>query len=140
MFENISWKFYWILVTVLNTGYYLVVYLIYFRKVFMSQFGIKNFSVETSASATEGHNSFEVESNGKTNNKEYPAQSIVDEINIFFEAKKESKVVKNDLLYGSYGIIKKYSLLNDSLYSDMLSQIIVTHGESIWSVHLHEMK
>jgi hypothetical protein len=133
MFENISWQTYWTLVAVLSIGYYLAVYLLYFRKGLVGRFQTPNLSAENVTNTSPSSFIIDNESIDKAG---LQAQSCLDEINAFFEAKKKSKTEKNELLYGLYGIAQKYSSLKDSPYSDTLSNIIVTQAQSICSVHL----
>jgi hypothetical protein len=133
MFENISWRTYWTLIAVLTIGYYLVVYLLYFRKGLINRVQTQNLHTEDVTKAS--LSSFIID-NKDTDKAELQAQSCLDEINAFFAAKKKFKTDKNELLYGLYGIAQKYSSLKDSPYSDTLSNIIVTQAQSICSVHL----
>lgn len=133
MFEHISWQTYWTLIAVLSTGYYLAVYLLYFRKGLVRRLQTQNLLAED---LTKASPSSSIINNENIDKAEPQAESCLDEINAFFEAKKKSKVEMNELLYGLHGIARKYSSLKDSPYSDMLSNIIVTQAQSICSVHL----
>ncbi|MBO9682082.1 MAG: hypothetical protein J7502_05345 [Flavisolibacter sp.] len=133
MFENISWQSYWTLIAVLSIGYYLTVYLLYFRKGLANRFQTQNLSVEDLPKTSP---STFISDNENIDKAELQAQSCLDEINAFFEEKKKSKTDKNELLHGLHGIARKYSPLKDSPYSDTLSNITITQAESICSVHL----
>jgi hypothetical protein len=133
MFENISWQTYWTAIVILSFAYYLTVYVLYFRKGLINRSQTQNLPAEHLTKSSPSSFTIDNESIDKA---ELQAQSCLDEINAFFEAKKKSKTEKNELLYGLHGIVQKYSSLKDSSYSDTLSNIIVTQAQSICSVHL----
>lgn len=134
MFQTISWQTYWTTIMILSIGYYLFIYLLYFRKGLMN--GFQNLSAETPITATTKSFSDNKTDSENIDNEERPAQSCLDEINAFFEAKKKSKTVKSELLYGLHALVQKYPSLKASSYRNTLSNIMVTQAENICSVHL----
>lgn len=125
---------YWTMVIVLSIVYYLSVYLLYFRK----EAGVKSkrnagslFAVQTNQGV-----SCETERNQTPTVEELQAQSCLDEINAFFEARKKSKAVTLELIQGLHRIAQKYSSLKGSPFETALSNVMVIQAETICSVHL----
>jgi hypothetical protein len=153
MFNSISWQGYWITIALLSAGYYLVVYLLYFRKDFSIEWGKSSkfneespFLPTTSGSVTSppdtvGHPSlFDISSEEFQRPAKDTVESAVytcmDEINAYLEEAKQSKCVKEEMLYALHSILKKYPGIAVSEYKESLTNVMVNQCEYHCSVHL----
>lgn len=152
MFNNISWQGYWITIALLSAGYYLVVYLLYFRKDFSIEWsntsksnGKSSFPPTTADSAIsrsdavlqpslfDNSEEFQRPESGTT---EHAVYACMDEVNAYLEAAKRSKCVKKEMLYGLHSILKKYPSIAASEYKESVTNVIMNQCEFVCSVHL----
>jgi hypothetical protein len=133
MFNTISWQGYWTFLALSLTGYYLAVYLLYFRNDFRLSFHTKTTDGIGSAgmfSSDDSYNSSEKEAEDRL------AESCLDEINAFFEQTRRTKCVKEELIYSLQLVLKKYHWLKASVYKETVSNVIVSQAEHHCSIHL----
>lgn len=153
MFNNISWQGYWITLALIAAAYYLVVYLLYFRKDFSIEWrkgfqrGFKSpFSAPASKdrlsrdnpnqqpSLFENSDEFQA---SETDTIEYAVQACMDEINAYLEEAKRSKCIKEEVLFGLRSILTKYPAISKSGYKDSLTSLVINQCEYLCSVHLN---
>ncbi|HEV7333113.1 MAG TPA: hypothetical protein VGN63_18910 [Flavisolibacter sp.] len=153
MFNTISWQGYWVSIAFLTAGYYLIIYLLYFRKDFSFQWGRSvskdyNTSFPLSPMAPDapqeteayrqpmlfdGNEAFQLPEKDSLESMVY---TCTDEINAYLEEAKKSKCVKEELLYALHAILRKYPAISTSEYKASLTAVIVSQCEYHCSVHL----
>lgn len=151
MFNNISWQGYWITIALLSAGYYLVIYLLYFRKNFKIEWSKHSKSTVSSSSPAapdaatpqqertvqpalfESADDFHYP---KVETIEHTVYACMDEINAYMLEAKRSKCAKEELMYGLHGILRKYPTISASEYKESLTNVIVNQCEYLCSVHL----
>ena len=146
MFNTISWQSYWTFVAVTAAGYYLIVYLVYFRKTVVSIFQ-KSGDTQPGEEAfilhkEEQHQPTLFDQDNKaptdtaTGENEHILHACLDELNAFFENQKKTKVIKRELMFGLYTIFEKYPSIRNSDYKESITNLIATQCENICSIHL----
>jgi hypothetical protein len=150
MFNNISWQGYWLCLVLISAGYYLVIYLLYFRNDFQIILNRQyrpqdNNPFDSSSSSKFKHqshgqplsvsesNEFETPDNGTDEGIVY---ACIDEMDAFFEQSKKTGCVKEEMICSLQKILKKYPTLKESEYKQSLTNVIVTQCEHICSIHL----
>lgn len=152
MFNNISWQGYWITIALLTAGYYLVVYLLYFRKDFsiewskISKTGALSSSLpsttDRTTSASEavsqptlfaGSEEFQCP---EMDTIEHAVYACMDEINAFLAEAKQRRCVKEEMMYSLQSILKKYPAIAGSEYKESLTNVMVNQCEYQCAVHL----
>ncbi len=134
MLNNISWQGYWLTIALFTAGYYLIVYLLYFRKDFKIVFPDKRSLNGKTISQEEGTTkSFETATSDQA---EHLSDACLDEIHAYFHQAKRSKCVKEELLYALQRILSKYPSLKTTSYQDSITTIIRSESEHICSIHL----
>jgi hypothetical protein len=152
MINNISWQGYWITIALLTAGYYLVIYLLYFRKDFSIEWSkslgsgrkspFSSVTAENSAPQTVTpeqsalFNSSEELQELAKNPIESAVYACMDEVAAYLEETKGSKSVKEELLYGLHSILRKYPAIAGSEYKESVTNVLVTQCEYHCSVHL----
>ena len=129
---NISWQGYWIWLAVISAGYYLVIYLLYYRHDFKVWIRQKPYNSGGILSASESIIQPPVEKVA-----EPLIDSCMDELNAFFEESRRKKVMKEELIYSLQLLLKKYPSLKDSEYKESLSNLIATQCEDTCLVRLN---
>lgn len=152
MLNNISWQGYWVTLALLTAGYYLVVYLLYFRKDFKISLPGKA-GLPKSPSASPAVTSFlkeqaqpslfrdgetEDEFSTPTDPTEQAVYACMDELTAYFESAKKAKVMKTEVLFAVQRILQKYPSLQTSEYKVSITKVIQTEAEHHCSVHLNE--
>jgi len=152
MFNNISWQSYWIAIALFSAGYYLVIYVLYFRHDFV----IRRSKASTSAAessflsqTTTGQDSQsgaaqqsflfnhpEDFQRPEMNTMEHTVYTCMDEINAFLEEARRGKCVKEDVIVDLHRILRKYPTISTSEYKESLTNVIVGQCEYRCSVHL----
>ena len=153
MLNNITWQGYWATLALLSAGYYLVIYLLYYRNDFTVPFkGHKDLVKSPTASHAintflkeqvqptlfdddEGEDDFATPSPGSEEGMVY---ACMDELSAYFESSKRSKIVKQELLYGLEKILSKHPTLKSSEFKESLSKVIVSEAEHTCSIRLNE--
>ncbi len=132
MINNISWQGYWITLALISAGYYLCIYLLYYRSDFKVWIHRKPYNsqgiVSASASITQPL---------REEGAEGLIDSCMDELNAFFEEAKRKKVMKEELIFSLQLLLKKYPSIKNSEYQESLSNLIAAQCEHICSVHLN---
>ena len=132
MINNISWQSYWIWLAVISAGYYLIIYLLYYRHDFKAWIHPKPYNSDGIASASESIIQPPVEKDA-----ERLIDSCMDELNAFFEESRRKKVMKEELIYSLQLLLKKYPSLKDSEYKESLTNLIATQCEDTCLVRLN---
>jgi len=138
MFNNVSWQGYWTVLALIAAGYYLVIYLLYFRNDFKVSAWKRSAGM---ASPTEllFHQSDEgLYPASEAENIDRLAESCMDEINAYFDQSKQTKCVKQELIYALQQLLRKYASLKDSDYRSIVSSVIATHASHYCGIHLGE--
>ena len=132
MINNISWQGYWITLALISAGYYLVIYLLYYRHDFKLWIHPKPYNSDGIVSGSETTIQPPVEKDA-----ERLIDSCMDELNAFFEESRRKKVMKEELIYSLQLLLKKYPSLKDSEYRESLSNLIATQCEDSCLVRLN---
>jgi hypothetical protein len=145
MFYNISWQSYWLSVALLITGYYLFVYLVYFRSDIKVNWKVKD---RRASKLFLSDNAVNMKGDLLQNDLDesfalpYPetdeniVYAFIDELNAFLDESKRSKCIKEQLLSSIGLLLKKYPTLKDSAFKESVLNVIVTQCESVCSIHL----
>ncbi|MBO9684484.1 MAG: hypothetical protein J7502_17760 [Flavisolibacter sp.] len=140
MFSSISWQEYWTSLTLITLAYYLVIYLLYFKKGKQLSSQKQVFIPGGSPKEENQPTLFEVESpyseQRTKEGEEHMIQACMDELKAFFENQKSKKVVKTELMLGLYTILQKFPSLRHSDYRESLTNVIANQCEAICSIHL----
>jgi hypothetical protein len=152
MFNNISWQGYWITIALFTAGYYLIVYLLYFRKGFSIEWNRNAKSKEDSAfsaftadspvpqtAAVEQPSLFNTSEEFQRPAKdsiEGAVYACMDEVAAYLEEVKRSKCVKEEMLYALHGILRKYPAIAASQYKESVTNVLVSQCDFHCSVHL----
>ena len=129
---NISWQGYWIWLAVISAGYYLVIYLLYYRHDLKAWIHPKPYNSVGIVPASESIIQPPVEKDA-----ERLIDSCMDELNAFFEESRRKKVMKEELIYSLQLLLKKYPSLKDSEYKESLTNLIATQCEDTCLVRLN---
>jgi len=152
MFNNISWQGYWITIALLSAGYYLIVYLLYFRKDFSIEWSKRSKSNDESPFLPTTPNSGISPSDAvlqpslfdnseefqrpEPGTVEHAVYACMDEINAYLEEAKRSKCVKEEMQYALHSILRKYPAIAASEYKESVTNVIMNQCEFVCSVHL----
>jgi hypothetical protein len=151
MFNNISWQGYWVTIALFTTGYYLLIYLLYFKKDFSIEWTKRSKKRESPFSSVAADNAAPQPVNHEQptlfhgseefqpplkNSVESAVYACMDEINAYLEGLEGSKCVKEELLYGLHAILRKYPAIAGSEYKESVSNVVVNQCEYYCSVHL----
>jgi len=146
MFNNISWQGYWISLVLISTGYYLIIYLLYYRSDFKiiipRKLGSHSGNTSTPFSSVEkplGQPSLFEENISvlhSTDAEDRQVSSLMDELTAYFEEAKKSKSVKEEIIYALQRILSKFSTVKSSVYKESLTNVIVSEAELHCSIHL----
>lgn len=144
MFNNITWQGYWITLAFLLVGYYLVVYLLYFRNDFKIGFA-KGSGRKWTATDENGTMQPSPCSEGQTTETsirdalteiDHQVQACTDELSAYFLEAGRSKGSKEEMLFALSKILSKYPALRSSEYADSLQNLICSEAEHHCSLHL----
>jgi hypothetical protein len=150
MFNTITWQGYWTTLALLSAGYYLFIYLLYYRKDFKISFPKQKVAIKPS-SVPAASASFVTEQNelsldtDEANAVETYADSdermvyaCMDELSAYFESSKGTKVVKEEFVFAVQKILSKYPSLKSSEFKEAVSNLIVSEASHNCSIHLEE--
>jgi hypothetical protein len=137
MFNTISWQSYWTVIAIATSGYYLFVYLVYFKRNVGMIFQNENQTTKASLHPKEDHQPslFEDLSNVE-DNLENTAYACMDELNAFFENSKKSKAERSEVMVALQSLLQKYPSLKNSEFRQSITNVIATECENICSIHL----
>jgi hypothetical protein len=149
MIQNMSWHGYWTFMSLILFGYYLIVFLLYFRKAFASDRGYNNKFSHDSINRSvplfdRDHHAKSVVAEAETQltpgatAEETIVETCMDELTAFFEQCKSSRVVAGELVFGLRRIVQKFPSLKDSEYKQPLERLIISQAQHICSVQLSE--
>ena len=149
MLNNISWQGYWTTIALLTTGYYLSIYLLFFRTDFKILYRGKATNNENSIDFTNSNikrqdvstqsptiNDFDEFQSPEVGSEEAVVYACIDELDAFFQESKKAKCLKSELISSLQIILKKYPTLKGSGYKASLTNVIVGQCEHICSIHL----
>ncbi len=152
MINNISWASYWLTVFLLTGTYYIIVILLYYRKDFKRWASAKGGTIQppfpSTAVSAQQNNSFQQQvlfegdhSSDNLQTEDAPEaipveQSLVDEVQAFFEGATENSYSKEWLLSHLKTIVQKYPSVENTLYKNSVGQLIIFLAEQNCSVHL----
>ena len=151
MFHTISWQTYWQTLVLLLAGYYLAVYLLYYR----SDFKIRVHRTSPGSSGPSSLPAFYLEKQPHSrtqsslfeedapstqdpgrDREEQIVYSCMDELMAFFEQAGRSKWAKEELIQALHRILRKYPALTTSSYKESLSKALASGCAHHCSVHL----
>lgn len=130
MFNAGSWESYWISLVICLAIYYLVIFLLYYRRDFRMSFLNKTTNLKQVADDSEFQAPVE-------DSEEGIVYACMDELNAFFEQAKKRKWNKNELIYALVQILKKYPSINSSEYKQSVFNVLLSQCEHICSVHIN---
>lgn len=146
MFNTISWQSYWTFVALATAGYYLIVYLAFFRNTVVSVFQKnKNTQPGNESSMLQKEDQHQptlfdqdnkAQADTAIGENEPILYACMDELNAFFENQKKTKATKSELMFGLYTIFQKYPSIRDSDYKESITNLIAMQCENICSIHL----
>jgi hypothetical protein len=147
MFNNISWQGYWLSIALLCAGYYLSIYLIYFRNDFKILIGRRkpegSFQVadgatplKNSQDLSEPYTDVEEFQLPDKNSEEAIVYACIDELDAYFNEAKKGKCDKEEMISSLHSILKKYPSLKHSGYKASVTNVLVGQCEHICSIHL----
>jgi len=143
MLNNITWQGYWVTLAILATGYYLAVYLLYYRSDFKISFPRKRESLipgnHSSFASYQSPTLFDDEKEFELPPKESEERliySLMDELGAYFQEAKRSKVVKEEFLFALQRLFSKYPTVKTSPYKESITNVMVSEAEHVCSIHL----
>lgn len=119
MFNFISWQGYWTFLAIVTGLYYLLVYLLYFKR--------QNFIPVV--------NNLPFAPEEKENDV---IHECMGELNAFFEQSAIERPPKEEMIYKLKRILKKYPSLKDSSYRRSLNHVFSNGFEKTIAIHLSE--
>jgi hypothetical protein len=141
MVNNISWASYWYALAIIGVIYYISVALLYYKEELLQVFKTnKNRSsskiiwTPQPAAVTGSYQESTIPGPDET---ERIVQSLIDELNAFFDEAKKSKWVKEELLYAVKKLVTKYSSVRNSVYRESVNNLIAVQCDHICSVRLN---
>ena len=129
MVDNISWQSYWYTIAIILAGYYLVIYLLYFRNDF-------TFKVPSKPNVKGVGNEQGMQGPPKKE-EEYLFDACLNELTAFFEEARQTKWIKEELSDSLQRFFKKYSSLKSSEFYTLLNHIVVGQSENYCSIHFN---
>jgi hypothetical protein len=144
MLNNITWQGYWTTIALLSTGYYVVIYLLYFRndlKISLAkgekrkwtasgessplQPTLVDSSLQTTGLALESASEID-----------HLADACADELSAYFQEASRSRGSKEEMLFALSKLLSKYPALRSSEYAASLSNLIQSEAAHHCSLHL----
>lgn len=159
MINNISWGSYGIAVALISLGYYLVIYLLYFKSIFklsvcLNQYERSQANIFPTPPSVQGEGKVAESMNEKTplleqqsgaiwqaplqESKEYTVRALIDELQAFFAQSGKTKAVKQEMIYSLQRLLRKYPSIRASEYEDSVNNLIIAQLEDLCSIHLDE--
>ena len=136
MFNNISWQGYWTVLALLAAGYYLVIYLLYFRNDFKVSFGQLPAGAGAPDEPLFQKTEEDFNDDPEQEHVDRLTESCLDEISAYFEQSKRNKCVKEELIYSLQVLLRKYASVKNSSYRNAVNNVIANHAEHNCSIHL----
>jgi hypothetical protein len=138
MFNMISWQGYWIFLAILLVGYYLVIYLLYFRSDFTIRLAgnRRQWAPVGQDGKVQGAafpSTYEPDSSSEV---DLQASGCADELAAYFQEASRSKAAKKELLVALTKLLTKYPALRSSSYVEALNNLMRSEAAHHCSVHL----
>lgn len=130
MFNTISWQSYWTMLAISLAIYYLFLFLVYYRKDFMTSLSSRGMKQSFAINPDEFQSPL-------PDTDEGIVYSCMDELNAFFEEAKKRKWSKNEMIYSIQRILEKYPSIKTSGYKQSVSNVLLNQCEHICSIHLN---
>ncbi|MGN6402706.1 MAG: hypothetical protein ACTHMD_19770 [Flavisolibacter sp.] len=140
MFSTISWQSYWQGLAITTAVYYIVVYLVYFRRdvaLFLSR-KVRGDTIVTKDSPSDENNIDSDLPEEQDRAEAYMAYACIDEVKALFEQLKSSKGVKSEILYALQKLLAKYPALKTSAYQKSIATVIISQCEHICAIRLNK--
>lgn len=137
MLNNLTWQGYWATLALLAAAYYLVIYLLYFRKDVALVFPAKK-NRPVFPSASPAVTTFLKEQVPPSNELDAMVNSCVTEIAAYFEQSKKEKLDTGTVLTAMHAILSKYPQLKGSDFQQPILQLIVSEANHLRGLHLSE--
>ena len=139
MFNTISWHSYWKGLAIITAVYYVVVYLLYFRKDFALLFSRKALASSHANTSSDLPLIDSLPSREEQDRAEASmAYACIDEIKALFEQLKSSKGVRSEILYALQKLLAKYPALKSSGYQKSIVAVITSQCEHICAIRLNK--
>jgi hypothetical protein len=137
MFNSISWQGYWIFLAILLAGYYLVIYLLYFRSDFsIKPAGNRRLWTPVEQGGAGQSSLFPSAAAAGTPEVDLLASACVDELGAYFREASRSKTTKEELLFALTQLLSKYPSLPLSEYIVSINNLIRSEAEHHCSIHI----
>lgn len=140
MFNTISWQSYWQCLAITTVLYYIVVYLVYFRRD-VALFSSRKVSRDFTGTKDSPFSETNIDSDSPEQQdraEAYMAYACIDEVKALFEQLKSSKGVKSEILYALQKLLAKYAALKTSGYQKSIATVIISQCEHICAIRLNK--
>lgn len=137
MFSNISWGSYWTALTILVILYYACVLLLFYMHEIRQLLSGKRKLMPAAIAV-------ETEYNGSENEPEdddlpVEVQTLTREVTAYLDQAKYAGSIKDEILFGTQQILKKYPSMKNSIYHEGINKLLQFETKSRCAVHLsHE--
>lgn len=144
MLNNITWQGYWVTLALLSAGYYLAIYVLYFRNDFKIAFPKRNTLQKYSAASPAVAAVIEQQVQTPADQKEEGSVmdineglvgACLDELNAYFDEAKRARLLKEEVLYALQTILRKYPSLTKSDYKEAVTNVIVSEAAHHCALH-----
>lgn len=150
MLNTITWQGYWATLALLSLGYYLLIYLLYYRNDFKIAFpkqgtaknnpsaspAVASFLREQVQPTSIGEDDLDFETpESKTERLIY---ACMDEVNAYLDGVKGVRCAKPEFIFAVQKILSKYPGLKGSEFRDSITKMIVSEAAHNCSIHLKE--
>jgi hypothetical protein len=136
MINNISWASYWTALTILLCLYYAGVLALFYlpeiRQLFSARRKLSPVGLSTGQDF-DGHASEE-----ETAELPVEVQSFASEMAAFLDQAKYAGTIKDEILFGTQQILKKYPTLKGSNYQEGINKLLEFEAKSKCAVHLSQ--
>lgn len=138
MFNSISWQGYWIFLAILLVGYYLVIYLLYFRSDFTMKLAgsRRQWAPVEQDEASQPLIFQHATEKDASREADLQASGCADELAAYFQEASRSKAAKKELLVALTKLLAKYPALRSSSYVEALNNLMRSEAAHHCSVHL----
>ncbi|RYZ18945.1 MAG: hypothetical protein EOO10_25050 [Chitinophagaceae bacterium] len=143
MFNTVTWQGYWIAIALLSAGYYIVIYLLYFRhdfKVSLRKGENRKWALSEekgSLQPTLFESNTPTDFDNKTATEvDQLVNACTDELSAYFGEAGRSKGAKEEMLFALSKLLSKYPALRFSEYQALLNNIIQSEAQHHCGIHL----
>jgi hypothetical protein len=137
MINNISWASYWTALTILLLFYYAGVLALFYLHDIRQLLSGKGKLLTVSAATDQGFH----EETPEDEMPELPREieALANEMTAFLEQAKYAGSVKEEILYGTQQILKKYPTMKGSSFQESINKLLEFEAKSKCAIHLsHE--